>query len=104
MAVDVNAGHLAVAVAAADGNVLGAPATIPLDLVGLPAPEEAARPAQARPRTTPAARPRTKEARHPTRPPAATRHQDRQAPQDNGRQPGSPGPSGAAGLARTMSR
>ena len=32
MAVDVNAGHLAAAVAAADGNVLGTPATIPLDL------------------------------------------------------------------------
>ena len=37
MAVDVNAGYLAVAVAAADGNVLGTPATIPLDLAGLPA-------------------------------------------------------------------
>ena len=37
MAVDVNAGHLAVAVVAADGNVLGTPATIPLDLAGLPA-------------------------------------------------------------------
>ena len=37
MAADVNAGHLAVAVAAADGNVLGTPATIPLDLAGLPA-------------------------------------------------------------------
>ena len=37
MAVDVNAGHLAVAVAAADGNVLGTPATIPLDLAGRPA-------------------------------------------------------------------
>src|SRR6202011_136280 len=37
MAVDVNAGHLAVAVVAADGNVLGAPATLPLDLAGLPA-------------------------------------------------------------------
>jgi hypothetical protein len=37
MAVDVNAGHLAVAVVAADGNVLGTPATIPLDLAGRPA-------------------------------------------------------------------
>ncbi len=37
MAVDVNAGCLAVAVVAADGNVLGTPATIPLDLAGLPA-------------------------------------------------------------------
>jgi hypothetical protein len=37
VAVDVNAGHLAVAVVAADGNVLGTPATIGLDLAGLPA-------------------------------------------------------------------
>ena len=37
VAVDVNAGHLAVAVVAADGNVLGTPATIGLDLTGLPA-------------------------------------------------------------------
>ncbi len=37
IAVDVNAGHLAVAVAAPDGNVLGAPFTIPLELAGLPA-------------------------------------------------------------------
>ena len=37
VAVDVNAGHIAVAVVAADGNVIGAPATIPLDLAGLPA-------------------------------------------------------------------
>jgi hypothetical protein len=36
VAVDVNHGHLAAAVAAADGNVLGAPATIPLSLAGLP--------------------------------------------------------------------
>jgi IS605 OrfB family transposase len=36
VAVDVNAAHLAVAVVAADGNVLGAPFTIPLDLAGLP--------------------------------------------------------------------
>jgi len=36
-AVDVNAGHLAVAVVAADGNVLGTPVTVPLDLAGLPA-------------------------------------------------------------------
>jgi hypothetical protein len=37
IAVDVNAGHLAVAVAAPDGNVLGEPFTIPLELAGLPA-------------------------------------------------------------------
>ena len=35
--VDVNAGHLAVAVVAPDGNVLGTPATAGLDLAGLPA-------------------------------------------------------------------
>jgi IS605 OrfB family transposase len=38
IAVDVNIGHLAVAVVAADGNVAGTPATVPLDLAGLPAP------------------------------------------------------------------
>ncbi len=37
VAVDVNHGHLAAAVIAADGNILGAPATIGLDLAGLPA-------------------------------------------------------------------
>jgi IS605 OrfB family transposase len=37
VAVDVNAGHLAVTAVAADGNVLGVPATIGLDLAGLPA-------------------------------------------------------------------
>jgi len=37
VAVDVNAGHLAVTVVAADGNVIGTPATIGLDLAGLPA-------------------------------------------------------------------
>jgi len=37
VALDVNAGHLAVAAVAADGNVLGTPATIGLDLAGLPA-------------------------------------------------------------------
>ena len=37
VAVDVNVAHLAVAVVAADGNVLGTPAAIPLDLAGLPA-------------------------------------------------------------------
>jgi hypothetical protein len=36
VAVDVNAGHLAVAVVAPDGNVTGAPFTIPLQLAGLP--------------------------------------------------------------------
>jgi IS605 OrfB family transposase len=37
VAVDVNAGHLAVAVIAADGNILGVPRTVPLELAGLPA-------------------------------------------------------------------
>jgi len=37
VAVDVNVGHLAVAVVSPDGNVLGVPATVPLDLAGLPA-------------------------------------------------------------------
>jgi hypothetical protein len=37
VAVDVNAGHLAVAVVASDGNVTGTPFTIPLELAGLPA-------------------------------------------------------------------
>ena len=37
VAIDVNHGHLATAVIAPDGNILGAPATIPLDLAGLPA-------------------------------------------------------------------
>jgi IS605 OrfB family transposase len=36
-AVDLNHGHLAVAAIAPDGNILGAPATIGLDLAGLPA-------------------------------------------------------------------
>jgi len=36
VAIDVNHGHLAVAVIAPDGNVLGAPATIALELAGLP--------------------------------------------------------------------
>jgi hypothetical protein len=35
VAVDLNVAHLAVAVLAADGNVLGTPAAIPLDLAGL---------------------------------------------------------------------
>jgi len=38
VAVDVNRGHLAVAVLAPDGNVTGTPSTIPLELAGLPAP------------------------------------------------------------------
>jgi hypothetical protein len=37
VAVDVNAGHLAVAVLAPDGNVTGTPFTVPLELAGLPA-------------------------------------------------------------------
>ena len=37
VAVDMNHGHLAVAVVAPDGNILGAPATIGLDLAGRPA-------------------------------------------------------------------
>ena len=61
------------------------------------APEEAARPAQARTRITPGARDRTQETRRPTRPPAAARRQDRQALPDHGRQPGSPRPFGTAG-------
>jgi hypothetical protein len=36
VAVDVNHGHLAVAVIAPDGNILGVPATLGLDLAGLP--------------------------------------------------------------------
>ena len=38
-----------------------------------PAPEDAARPAQARTQDKPGRRDRTQETRHPTRPPAATR-------------------------------
>lgn len=38
VAVDLNDGHLAVAVLAPDGNVTGTPYTIPLSLAGLPAP------------------------------------------------------------------
>jgi hypothetical protein len=38
IAVDVNAGHLAVAVVTPDGNVTGTPVTIPLELAGLQAP------------------------------------------------------------------
>jgi len=37
VAVDVNAGHLAVAMVTADGNVTGTPFTVPLNLAGLPA-------------------------------------------------------------------
>jgi IS605 OrfB family transposase len=37
VAVDVNAGHLAVTVVTPDGNILGGPFTVPLDLAGLPA-------------------------------------------------------------------
>jgi hypothetical protein len=37
VAVDLNHGHLAMAAVAPDGNVLGIPATIPLELAGLPA-------------------------------------------------------------------
>ena len=42
---------------------------------------------------------RTQETRHPTRPPAATRHQDRLASPDHGGQPGGPAPYGTAGTA-----
>ena len=38
VAVDLNAGHLAIAVLAPDGNITGTPFTIPLELTGLPAP------------------------------------------------------------------
>jgi hypothetical protein len=37
VAIDVNYGHLDAAVMAPDGNILGTPATIPLNLTGLPA-------------------------------------------------------------------
>ena len=37
VAVDLNAGHLAVTVVAPDGNVAGVPFTVPLELAGLPA-------------------------------------------------------------------
>jgi hypothetical protein len=37
IAVDVNAGHLAVSAVAPDGNILTSPWTVPLDLAGLPA-------------------------------------------------------------------
>jgi hypothetical protein len=37
VAADVNAGHLAAAVLAPDGNITGTPLTIPLELAGLPA-------------------------------------------------------------------
>jgi hypothetical protein len=37
VAVDVNHGHLAAAVVAPDGNIVGVPVTIPLDLAGRPA-------------------------------------------------------------------
>jgi hypothetical protein len=37
VAVDLNAGHLGAAVVAPDGNVLGVPFTVPLDLAGRPA-------------------------------------------------------------------
>jgi IS605 OrfB family transposase len=37
VAVDVNAGHLAVAVISPDGNIVGAPRTVPRHLAGLPA-------------------------------------------------------------------
>jgi IS605 OrfB family transposase len=37
VAVDLNAGHLAAAVIMADGNILGVPFTVPLELAGLPA-------------------------------------------------------------------
>ena len=36
VAVDVNAGHLAVTVVAPDGNIVGTPAAIGLDFTGLP--------------------------------------------------------------------
>jgi hypothetical protein len=61
------------------------------------APEEAARPAQARTRTTPPPGTATRKPAAPTRSPAATRRQDRQASPDHGRQPGSPRPFGAVG-------
>ena len=59
------------------------------------APEEAARPAQARPRTTPAVGLAHRKPATPRDP----RHQDRAASPDRGGQPGSPGPYGDAGRA-----
>jgi IS605 OrfB family transposase len=43
IAVDLNAGHLAVAAVAPDGNILGPPWTVPLNLAGLPAATRDAR-------------------------------------------------------------
>jgi hypothetical protein len=128
VAIDVNYGHLAAAVVAPDGNILGAPATIPLDLAGLPA---ATRDGRLRAAITgiigtarvhgaraiviedldfAEARAEGRE-RHGSRPSHGRtgrgfrraisgvptgRLQDRQASPDHGRQPGSPGPFGAA--------
>ena len=47
----------------------------------------------------PGSQSRTQETRHPTRPPAATRHQDRLASPDHGGRPGGPAPYGTAGTA-----
>ena len=47
VAVDVNAGHLAVAVVAADANVAGVPFTVPPGLAGLPAAARDGRPRNA---------------------------------------------------------
>jgi len=120
VAVDVNAGHLAVAIVLPDGNVSGVPFTIPLDLAGLPAvlgrrglghrarrratgnraaPEDAARPAQVPPRATPAAKPAPRKRAAPPgrRPPhgSNTGPPDRttarnQAPQDRPAMPTEP--------------
>jgi IS605 OrfB family transposase len=60
------------------------------------APEEAARPTQARPRTTPARGTAPRQPAAPRGPPAATRRQDRTASLDHCRQPGSSRPFGAA--------
>jgi hypothetical protein len=145
VAADVNAGHLAVAVLAPDGNVTGTPFTIALEMAGLPAtardgrvraavsaliatarehgaravviedlnfaearsqgrektgnraaPEDAARPAQARPRKPPAtpAAPRKPAAprgtRQPPRGKTGTPHRTTagtQAPEDRSRAP-----------------
>jgi hypothetical protein len=126
VAVDVNHGHLAAVVIAADGNVLGVPATLAAAPAGAPPRNDrsprgstgdratrARAPGQA-PRdrdphrpggggtASPGAAPdhpgapdRTQETRRPTRPPAATRHQDQTASPDHGRQPGDPRPFGA---------
>jgi hypothetical protein len=122
VAVDVNAGHLAAAAVAADGNVIGTPATIGLDLAGLPsatrdgrlraaisgliatAREHGARAIVIEDLDFAEARSEGRE-RHGNRPSRGKRGRGfRRAvcgiptgKPDHGRQPGSPAPYGAAG-------